>query len=104
MVEQFDEDTGPTLTAARSSRQIVLHDVVPGPGRYEGFRAAAHVAGVTAVVSTSLAGRGLLGSLTCYSTSATDFDDAAAETALGLARAAGRLVELEDGEPAGSGR
>ncbi len=49
---QYEEDSGPALTALRSLDAIGLSDIRPGGGRYEAFRTGAGAVGVRSTLSS----------------------------------------------------
>ena len=79
---QYAEDTGPCLTAFRSLVPVLLPHIVPGPGRYERFRAGAAEHGAMSSFSSPFkVNDRLRGSLNLYAFSPNAFDIFAEERA-----------------------
>ena len=90
---QFDEDSGPGLTALRTQTVVALDRIVPGPGRYERFRAVAADLGVSAMLALPLDLDGSArGALNCYSVDGV-FDEEDQHVAEAIARFASTLIE-----------
>lgn len=92
---QYQADSGPTLTAARSGVPVGLDRIVNGPGRYEEFKEVAVSRRISAVLSVPvpLTGSGRA-ALTLYAESSGAFADPGIVARSGATAAdVGRLID-----------